>query len=98
MTEKQINKIRQVAVDFREGLIGHGSPAGKCFMVSGALQGFLEFSGIKTQMVEGEVGHWNHFWLRFPDGTILDPTADQFGLEPVFIGEKPEKYMEVKKW
>lgn len=32
----------------------------------------------------GQVCHF-HAWCRFPDGTILDATADQFGLDGVLL-------------
>ncbi len=31
-------------------------------------------------------GEWNHFWLQSKDGTVVDPTADQFGGPAVYVG------------
>jgi hypothetical protein len=64
-----------------------------CFAVSSALAGYLEFCGYTCKLTEGQVGEWNHCWLTFPDSTILDATADQFGLPSVYIGTKPENYL-----
>jgi hypothetical protein len=64
-----------------------------CFAVSAALQGYLSSCGVETELVEADFGHTNHFWLRLPDGRILDPTADQFGLSPVYLGKLPTKYI-----
>ena len=92
--------LRKIVTGFRRGLLGNRPSTQMCFTVCAPLQGLLEIYGHKTEMVEGDFGHTNHFWLRFSDGRIIDPTADQFkkpdgGKMPrVYIGEKPEWYKE----
>ena len=85
-----------VALDFRKGiLIGRPSKM-MCFAVSAPLQGFLSaVYGIETEQEEVDFPECNHVYLRLPDGRILDATADQFGLEPVYLGEMPSIY---KSW
>lgn len=63
-----------------------------CFAVCAALQGWLSCCGLETELVEADFGHVNHVWLQLPNGDILDPTADQFGLEPVYLGPVPSQY------
>lgn len=63
-----------------------------CFAVCGPLHGLLALYGVEATIEDGEFGDWNHFWLRLPDGRVLDPTADQFNdqlehpLPPVYLG------------
>ena len=41
---------------------------------------------------------FNHYWLKLPDGRILDPTASQFKtpegeeMPKMYLGEKPKWY------
>lgn len=69
-----------------------------CFAVCAALQGWLSFRGVSTELVEGDFKRTNHYWLALPDGTIIDPTADQFTkpcggpMPKVYIGERPHWY------
>lgn len=67
-----------------------------CFAVCGPLQPLLSLAGVETELVEAwfkrEYGEQNHYWLKLPDGRILDPTADQFGLPAVYLGPIPEDY------
>jgi len=66
-----------------------------CFMMCFPLQGYLSAIGVKTSLVEGELMRAHHCWLEMEDGTIIDPTLDQFQsdsriikLPKVFIGSK----------
>ena len=63
-----------------------------CLAVCAPLQGFLSLAGIDTTIVEAHFAETNHVWLQLPDGRILDPTADQFGLDVVYIGPLPLSY------
>lgn len=63
-----------------------------CFAVCAPLQGLLSASGIETELEGINFPEVNHYFLRLPDGRILDPTADQFGLEPVYLGPMPLQY------
>ena len=91
MTDKQLLKC---AAQFRKGILGNGKSAFKCFMVSAPLAGLLEAQGIPNILAEGRFSYCNHFWIEFPDGRVLDPTADQFNhyghtdapLPPVYLG------------
>lgn len=104
MTHKELLKI---ATDFRDGMIGNGPSDSMCFVVSAPLQCFLSMVyGYETEMIEARITvesymgviECHHWFLRLPDGCILDPTADQFqtpegGKMPnVYIGELPAWY------
>ena len=41
----------------------------------------LEVLGMETTLMFGRFGDLQHAWLEFEDGTILDPTARQMGIE-----------------
>jgi hypothetical protein len=85
-------ELHALAADFRDGLLAGRGSAAMCFAVAAPLQGLLSMCGVEAEMVEGSFMEWNHFWLRLPDGRVLDPTADQFNgrldepLPPVYIG------------
>lgn len=69
-------------------------------MVSFPLSGYLASIGIAAELRQGVVEfqrkgqtyHSGHFWIELEDGNIVDATADQFGLEPVYIGPLPDNY------
>ena len=90
-------RLVSVARAFRHVILGRGLGRGPsrlmCFAVCLPLQGYLSVIGFETTLVEATLKHkhgkMNHFWLELPDGRILDPTADQFGLEPVYLGPVP---------
>jgi hypothetical protein len=90
MTDEEI--IRQ-ATEFRAGLLDGRDSEFMCYMVSAPLAGYLGFCGVQTDLVSGDLGHMNHFWLRLKDGRVLDATADQFNklfpnlnYPPVYLG------------
>jgi len=91
-------KLKQMAADFTKGLLGSRPSNQMCFAVCTALAGYLNFSGYHCRLTEGKVGKCEHYWLTLPDGTVLDPTADQFkqpsgdAMPRVYVGEKPEWY------
>ena len=95
MTQSEILKT---ATNFRKGMIGRQSSKSWWFMISAPLEGLLRVMGCDCQLVEGHVGRDCHFWLKLPDGNILDPSADQFKkpdktkMPPVYIGPRPEWY------
>jgi hypothetical protein len=89
-TDKQLLKA---ARDFRTGVLDGRPSAFMCYAVSMALQGYLSWSlGVETDIVSADFPEINHYWLKLPDGRILDATADQFGLDPVYLGPLPLKY------
>ena len=67
-----------------------------CFAVCAPLQSYLGKLGLSTELIKGEVNGNEHYWLQFPDGRIIDPTADQFFTErmmpKVYIGDRPPWY------
>jgi hypothetical protein len=88
MTNKQ---IKQIAIEFRRGMLGKRKSQGMCAAVSWALQGYLSFLGVETFVHEGDVGDWNHVWLVRRNGDVIDATADQFStreekLPKVYVG------------
>ncbi len=100
-------KLVKIATDFRAGLLDGKGSASMCFVCCSALEGYLAFLGVQARLTRGivDIGEdWEaeHFWLTLPDGTILDPTADQFkqpggqDMPPVFLGVKPAWYTEAK--
>lgn len=100
MTDKQLLRC---ATAFRNEMIKSspwakerpkGKPLswGMCFAVSAPLQGLLSAHGIETSLESVDFIEINHTFLRLPDGRILDATADQFGLEPVYLGPMPDEY------
>jgi len=99
MTDKEIIRLTR---EFKKGLMGKRNTKSMCFVVTFPLQGYLSFCGLKTKLVEGEIktneGIWNHYWLKLPDGRILDPTADQFNnnLSEIYLGNKSNYYRIIK--
>lgn len=89
MTDRQLKRF---AREFRCGILNGQSPDRMCFAVCAPLQTLLDIAGIETEMVEAHFSEINHVWLRLKDGRILDPTADQFGLEAIYLGPLPLIY------
>jgi hypothetical protein len=83
----------RIARDFRAGILQGRPSTLMCAAVSFPLQGFLSaLYGIETEVEKIDLDDANHVFLRLPDGRILDATADQFGLEAVYLGPMPERY------
>ena len=96
------SQLRRVVQSFRDDILGGprsgNESRGMCFAVCAPLQGFLCFCGIQSKLVQQQFQYTNHVWLELPDGSIIDPTADQFlrlRLPPVYIGPLPRAY---KRW
>ena len=89
MTDRQLVKY---AREFRRGVLGKRSSFMMCAAVCLPLETILSMAGVDVTIVESHFAEVNHIWLRLPDGRILDPTADQFGLEPVYLGPLPLIY------
>ena len=81
-----------IARGIRRGILGKRPSNDMCAAVCYPLQSYLWASGVEAELIEGDVGEYQHFWLRLPDGRTLDPTADQFGLAPVYLGPLPPNY------
>lgn len=90
-------RLLRLAKDFRDGILGSASSLAMCAVVCYPLEGFLGAMGVHLQAEMVSFPKHpicaNHVFLRLPDGRILDPTADQFGLEPVYLGPFPELYL-----
>lgn len=92
--------LYNIAYDFRVGLLGEGSPEGHCFTVSAPLSSLLRgIYGIDCELVSTDHSEnpnscwYEHYWIKLPDGRVLDPTFDQFCSEevvPVYIGPPTE--------
>lgn len=83
---------------FRRGIVQNDEPFRKCYMVCAPLQSFLALLGWHTELVQGLCDGWEHYWLEFPDGRIVDPTASQFNkpngakMPKIYIGRRPDWY------
>ena len=85
-------ELRRAVTSFRRGILGRRSSRSMCFAVCAPLQGWLSCCGLETDMMEADFGKTNHVWLRLATDEIIDPTADQFDLVPVYIGPWPAVY------
>lgn len=91
-------ELRETVTAFRKGILNGRDSDQMCFAVCAALQGWLRFLGVETELVEGDFGRTDHYWLALPDGRIIDPTADQFTtpagekMPKVYIGDRPLWY------
>lgn len=80
------------AAEFREGILDGRPSRWMCSMVCMPLAGLLSINGVEAEVVVGDLGEFNHVWLRLADGRVLDPTADQFNdygfepMPPVYLG------------
>lgn len=88
--------LRRVAVEFMTGL-NFPSSKDRCYMACAPLGGYLNAFGTPCRITEGRVSKHHHYWITLPDGTIVDPTADQFNdhrrvLPAVYVGPKPAWY------
>ena len=95
MTDKQLVNCARA---FRKGILAPGGdPSMMCFAVCAPLSGLLAASGFpaheETVDFNESAPCANHTWIRLEDGRILDPTADQFGLEAIYLGPVPELYL-----
>ena len=93
-----MNPLMKIAKEYREGALG-SKPSNKlCFIMCYVLSGYFRFIGYACELVQGGIGEWEHFWIQFPDGSILDPTADQFkcpdggAMPEIYYGRLPEWY------
>lgn len=102
MSDKELLKT---VTQFRKGFLGKRKPDLQCYALSTALQGWLNFLGVYTELicVDIETGDiydimCNHYFLKLADGRILDATGSQFNndernMPPVYLGGKPDWYL-----
>jgi len=100
MTDKQLISVARA---MRRGILGKRPSAKQCMVVSASLQGYLSaVHGVQTELITVDFPEIDHVFLKLADGRILDPTADQFGLDAIYLGEMPELYRgwigETQKW
>lgn len=88
MTDKD---LLATARGFRRGMIGRKKGRGYCGYICEPLAGLLCALGEPCLVVQGWVGKEPHVWIDL-GGRILDPTADQFGYAPVYVGRRPRRY------
>lgn len=80
------------ASEFRDGILDGAQSRWMCFAVCAPLSPLLRLHGVENEIVESDLGDFNHIWLRLEDGRALDPTADQFNVfpghdwPPVYLG------------
>lgn len=92
------SELRKIAMDFRRGVLNGRPSNDMCYAVAAPLAGMLSaVYGVACSlegawMEETPIGTTNHYFIRLTDGRILDPTADQFGLAPVYLGPMPAQY------
>lgn len=94
--------------NFRRGILNGCQSHRMCFAVCAPLQTLLSMAGVETELVEVDFMNaaadeaavpMNHVYLRLADGTIIDPTADQFSSDvvkfpKVYIGPLPLQYQD----
>ena len=91
--------IVKVVSDLRDGMLDGKPSTAMCFVVCYVLVGYLRFTGYECELVQGRVRDYEHFWIKFRDGNVVDPTADQFSQpngEPMpktYYGEQPCWYI-----
>ena len=89
-----LDELQQYAFDFRNGILDGKSSEDMCWAVCAPLQSLLEVMEIPCRLTELSFPHINHYVIELPDGNIIDPTADQFGLEECYVGPMPKKYFD----
>ena len=96
MTDAQLIKFCR---EFRKGVLGKRNSEMMCFAVVLPLATLLDMHGIRSMIMESDLGTTNHIWLQLDDGRCLDPTADQFNNErdgrnmpDVYLGQVPVWY------
>lgn len=88
-----------VVKSFKKGILDGRSSTDMCFMVCAPLAGYLDMLGVPVAIVEGNFRGFHHYWLEKPDGTVIDPTCDQFNdklikpMPAVYIGPRSIDYM-----
>ena len=86
---------------FRHGILNGRKSTDMCFVVGTALEGYLTYLEFECRLIEGEVSGRHHWWLKLPDKSIIDATADQFRkpdgkkMPAVYIGQRPKWYRSI---
>lgn len=80
ITAKPISdrELIRISKDFTLGLLGGRETRDMCYIVSSALEGYLNSIGVKCEAVEGLFDGWHHWWIELEYGRVIDGTSDQF--------------------
>lgn len=90
MTDRQ---LKSIAREMRSGILGKRSSRLMCMAISAPLRAMLSaVYDFDTELETVDFPGCDHVWLRLSDGRILDATADQFGLDKIYLGQVPELY------
>lgn len=79
---------------FREEVVG--SDPGQCYVVAPALADRYGLEVASGFYLEGDQAG-DHCWTVGPDGTIYDPTANQFGA-PLITGQRSPRHKQYLSW
>lgn len=80
-----------------------GDREGRCFDIVFPLSGHLRELFPSLYIVDGIVPvngiNHHHYWIKLPDGRIVDPTARQFNCKfpESYIGACPKNYIEMRR-
>lgn len=95
-------ELKNVVTQFTKGILGKYTNFGMCFAVCSPLATYLQMCGVGVDLVRGEIyingDTYEHYWLKQPNGDIIDPTASQFNqiggynMPDIYLGAKPDYY------
>lgn len=92
------DELKSYVRAFREGILEGRKSNRMCFMIVAPLATLLSMEGLLVRVVEGETKDGDqHYWMELPDGSVLDPTLDQFGeaFPDVYLGPRLDDYHRV---
>ena len=100
-------ELEKIVLEFRKGLLARRTSGGRCWHLCYPLEGYLRLLGHEVAVTEGCVKQGKewiaHYWLTRKDGSIIDPTSDQFKdgngerMPKVYIGNKPSWYGSISR-
>lgn len=92
------------ATEFRDAVL-QGRPSERmCAAISAPLHDALKILAVPNELMVTDLGECNHIFLRMRDGTVLDPTADQFNwcsaeqLPGVYLGPGAPIHADARLW
>lgn len=77
-------EVKEICEVFTTTVLKKTDRQGMCFTLSYTLGLHLEILNVEAKIVLGTYKEQGHYWLELEDGTIVDPTIQQF--EPDFLG------------
>lgn len=98
MKEKDIERIKEIALNYRDSVLGEESSFNMCWVITQPLSLLLkEEYNIENEIVKYDIyfglSVTEHFCIKIGN-KILDATADQFGLDKVYFGSRPVWYLD----